>query len=303
MGNTSYHKRIQRVLLYIEKHIDDPPSLEELADIAHFSPFHFHRIFKSLLGESVAAYVRRLALQKAAQQLSYTRNTITTIAFAAGYTSPEAFTRAFRSAFGTSPSHYRRQGGSSAFSLKAEVEHYPFYHTTPEALPVDVKIKKFEPVLVASVRYVGPYDLCGSAWGRLCEILGPTGLFADQNLVAYGVGYDDPDVTPAAKCRMDVCIALPKGIDAGSPQLAGVLQSTEVFTQVLGNGGEYACVLIKGPYSLLHPAYRSLFGEWLPQSGREPDESVGFEAYYNDPGQTPPEELLSEIFVPLKPVA
>lgn len=78
------------------------------------------------------------------------------------------------------------------------------------------------------------------------------------------------------------------------------MQTTELFTQYVG-GGEHACVLVKGPYTLLHPAYRSLFGEWFPQSGREPGDGMGFEAYYNDPGSTPPEELLMEIFIPLKP--
>ncbi|MDR2945666.1 MAG: AraC family transcriptional regulator [Candidatus Adiutrix sp.] len=299
-GNT-YQKRIQRVLRHIEKRAGAMPSLEELAAVAHFSPFHFHRVFKSLVGESVAAYVRRLALQNAAQHLSYYQESVTDIAFDAGYESPEAFTRAFRSAFGVSPSQYRKQGGSPAFAIKAEAAPYHFYHTNPEVYPVKVQVKTVEPALVASLRHIGAYDACEPAWERLCEILRPAGL-CQEGATVYGVCYDDPDTTPAEKCRMDVCLTLPKGVDANTPALAGLLQTTELFTQHIGNGGEYACVLIKGPYSLLHPAYRSLFGEWLPQSGREPGDSIGFEAYYNDPAQTPPEELLSEIFIPLKPL-
>lgn len=164
---------------------------------------------------------------------------------------------------------------------------------------MDVKVKVFKPVLAACLRHVGPYDSCGPAWGQLCGLLGPAGLLAAEG-TAYGISYDNPDTTPIEKCRMDVCFTLPEGVDANTPALAKLLQTTELFTQHIGNGGEYACVLIKGPYSLLHPAYRSLFGEWLPQSGREPGDSAGFEAYYNDPTTTPPEELLSEIFIPLK---
>ncbi len=275
--------------------------MDELAAVAHFSPFHFHRVFKSMVGESVAAYVRRLALQNAAQRLSYSRDSIISIALDAGYESPEAFTRAFRSAFGVSPSQYRKQGGSPTFSIKAEVARYPFYHTNPEVCPVEVQVKTVEPFLIVSLRHVGSYDACGPAWERLCSLVYPAGV-CTMNEVAYAICHDDPDTTPAEKCRMDVSLALPTGVDANTPALATLLQSTELFTQHLGNGGEYACVLIKGPYSLIHPAYRSLYGEWLPQSGREPDNSMGFEAYYNDPTQTPPEELLSEIFVPLKPL-
>ena len=299
--NNSYQKRIQRVLQHIERNSDSMPSLDELAEVAHFSPFHFHRVFKSMVGESVAAYMRRLVLQKAAQRLSYSRDSIIAIAFDAGYESPEAFTRSFRFAFGLSPSRYRKQGGSPVFSIKTEVADFPFYHTNPEAIPVEVKVKNVEPVLVAAIRHIGPYDLCGSAWSRLCEILCPAGFCAEDR-VAFGIGYDDPDTTPAEKCRMDVCLTLPKGVDANTPELTKLLQASELFTQYVGNGGEYACVLIKGPYSLIHPAYRSLYAEWLPQSGREPGDSKGFEAYYNDPTSTPSEELLTELFVPLKPL-
>lgn len=301
-SNNAYQKRIQRVLHYIDSHCDSTPSLAELAGIANFSPFHFHRVFKSLVGESVAAYTRRLALQKAAQRVSYSRDSITVIGLDAGYESPEAFTRAFRSAFGISPSQYRKKGGSPVFSIKTDVAQYPFYHTNPELAPMDVTVKTFTPVLVASVRHVGPYEECHPTWQRLFELICPAGLFT-QDATAYGISYDDPDTTPVEKCRMDVCITLPKGVDANTPELAQLLQTTELFTQHIGNGGEYACVLIKGPYSLLHPAYRSLFSEWLPQCGREPGDSIGFEAYYNDPSHTPPEELLSEIFIPLKPLA
>ena len=300
-GNNSYQKRIQRVLRHIERRPDSMPSLDELAGVAHFSPFHFHRVFTSMVGESVAAYVRRLALQKAAQRLSYSRDSVTGIAFEAGYDSPEAFARSFRAAFGVSPSQYRKKGGSPVFSVKTDVARYPFYHANPEVSPVEVTVKIMKPVLAAALRHVGPYDSCGPAWGRLCEILCPAG-FCAQDAVAYGVSYDDPDTTPAEKCRMDVCLTLPEGVDADTPALAELLRTTELSTQYIGNGGEYACVLLKGPYSLLHPAYRSLFGEWLPQSGREPGDSMGFEAYYNDPNRTPPEELLSEIFIPLKPL-
>lgn len=301
MDNASYQKRMQRVLLHIEKNLDATPSLEELAGVACFSPFHFHRLFKSLVGESVAAYVRRLRLERAAHQVSYSTASVLDMALDAGYESPEAFTRAFRAAFGVSPSHYRKHGGCLQFSLKKDVGPYPFYHANPEVLPVDVQIKHVPPILVACLRHVGPYDSCGPTFGRLCGMLGEAGLCGPET-VAYAISYDDPDTTPTEKLRMDVCVSLPQDVDVHSPALAKLLQTTELFTQGLG-GGEYACLLIKGPYTLLHSAWRSLYCQWLPQSGREPGDSMGFEAYYNDPMNTPPDELLSEIFIPLKPQA
>lgn len=163
---------------------------------------------------------------------------------------------------------------------------------------MEIKLKVVEPVLVAALRHVGPYSECGPTFGRLYELLGAAGL-CSADTVAYGVYYDDPEVVPAETCRMDVCAALPQGVDATTPALAQLLQSTDLLIQHLGNGGEYASILVKGSYSLLPSAWRHLF-EWLPSSDREPDHSMGFEAYYNDPCDTPPEELLTEIFLPLK---
>ena len=70
----------------------------------------------------------------------------------------------------------------------------------------------------------------------------------------------------------------------------------------IGGLGDYAEIEVKGPYSLLHPAYRSLYREWLPQSGREPDDNPGFEIYYNSPHHTAPQDLRTGIFIPLKPL-
>ncbi len=114
----SYQDRLRLVLQHIEGNLDTPPSLEELSRIACFSPYHFHRIFTAMMGESVAAYVRRLLLQRAAAHLSYSGEAITTVALVAGYDSLDAFTRAFRAAFGASPSVYRRNGGSLAAAAR-----------------------------------------------------------------------------------------------------------------------------------------------------------------------------------------
>lgn len=298
----SYQERITRVLLHIENHMDDPPGLEDLARIACFSPFHFHRIFRAMTGESVAAYVRRLQLERAAQRLSYSRQSVTDIALAAGYDSVDAFTRAFRSCFGASPSDYRKAGGSAFEARIRSGGTEIFYHRTPEVAHVNVQIKKFSPITVAAMRHVGPYMECGTSWERFMGALAAHGIDPTQFRSAYSICHDDPDVTPPNKCRMELCVPLPAGLTSGSPEIAKLVGGTEVYLRTLGGDEDYAAVLIKGPYELLHPAYRSLYGEWLPQSGREPDAAPGFEAYLNCPETTAPEDLLTEIYIPLKAV-
>ena len=296
----TYQDRMHRVLRYIEDNLDNPPGLDELGRVACFSSCHFHRIFTAMVGESVAAYIRRLRLQRAAQQLKYSRRSVTEIAFDAGYERLEVFTRAYRAFFGVSPSDYRRSGRATALQGAEKPESAVFYHLNPEVFPVNVKIKTFPPVLVAALRHTGPYNECGPLWAKLCGALAPHNLI-NETSAAYSICHDDPDVTPAEKCRMEICVTLREGVTEQTPAIQDILRDSEIYLRHIGGGGEYAAVLVKGPYTLLHPVYRSLYGEWLPQSGREPDRSPGIEAYYNDPTVTAPDELLTEIFIPLEP--
>src|SRR5438132_744327 len=105
-----YLRRINRVIDYISAHLTDPLPLEKLARLAHFSPFHFHRIFRSLVGEPLHAFVRRLRLEKAVFQLAHgPEATLTDIALRCGFLSSSDFSRAFRQAYGFRPRDYSRE--------------------------------------------------------------------------------------------------------------------------------------------------------------------------------------------------
>lgn len=103
-----YYQRISKVLLYIQKHLYEPLELEHLANLAYFSPFHFHRVFRGMVGESLAEYVRRLRLEHAAGKLIQTKHSVTDIAFDTGYEALESFIRAFKARFGITPHKYRK---------------------------------------------------------------------------------------------------------------------------------------------------------------------------------------------------
>ena len=133
----------------------------------------------------------------------------------------------------------------------------------------------------------------------LCGALAANGLLSGES-VAYGVSYDNPDITSPQKCRMDACVSLPPHLTEDSPELSSLLQHDEIILRHVGANQEYAVLLVRGSYALLHPAYRSLFGLWFPQSGREPFNDPGFEIYLNSPHSTPEEDLLTEICIPLK---
>src|SRR5581483_703519 len=164
----AYKERILRVLVYIQDHLDEAISLEELAALAHFSPHHFHRIFRGMVGESVMEHIRRLRLERAAHRLKFTDQPITRIAFEAGYETHEAFTRAFGAIFGTSPSHFREKHRSLPFPQVPSGIHYQVdgrlddYRDVPEERPLlDVHVVSFPATRVAFLRHLGSYSEVG----------------------------------------------------------------------------------------------------------------------------------------------
>ncbi|MBU0691463.1 AraC family transcriptional regulator [bacterium] len=285
----SYDERILRVQLFIQKHLYEKLTAEQLASEANFSPFHFQRIFSGMVGESLMEYIRRLRLDKAAFNLIYQEDSITQIAFDAGYDSHEAFTRAFRVQFGESPQQFRRDRSSFiAQRLLENSKHFNVTLAKPGGKQMEAKIEKMKPMKVAFVRHVGPYNQCEAAWGKLC---GNPAVQKElgQNTAYIGICYDDPDITAAGKIRYDACATV-------SEQFEPV---NGIETQVI-EGGDYVVLIHHGSYDGLHDKYRWLYGEWLPGSGREAKSAPSLEIYDKHGDMSKPEELITRICVPLK---
>ncbi|MHC4942421.1 MAG: AraC family transcriptional regulator [Planctomycetota bacterium] len=290
-----YKARMLRVLLHIQDNLDCDLSLDELAGVAHFSPYHFHRIFSGMLGESVKGHIRRLRLERAAGRLKRERTPVTQIAFEAGYEIHEAFTRAFKTMHGVSPSEFRAQKNITLPGKTPSGVHFQeggglsdFEIAFSGGEKMDVKIKKIEPIRVAFVRHIGPYDQCGSAWESLCTFMGPKGLIG-PGAAFIGVCHDDPEVTPPEKIRYDACITVDDGFEPEG----------DVGVQILA-GGDYAVTTHFGPYTELNETYAKLYGQWLPNHGKSLRSSPCFEFYLNDPESTDPEDLVTDIYAPLE---
>jgi len=160
-----YQARMLRVLVHIQQNLDAPLPLEELASIALFSPFHFHRIFRGLIGESVKEHVRRLRLERAAHRLRHTGQQITEIGLDAGYQTLESFTRAFHRMFSQSPSEFRARHGVVAYGPAPSGVHFvaesvleSFTPARGKAIPLEVRIEHLPEMRVAFARHTGPYE-------------------------------------------------------------------------------------------------------------------------------------------------
>ncbi|MED3976045.1 AraC family transcriptional regulator [Priestia megaterium] len=103
----NYVTCIQRTLDYIEENLETQITLEKLAEIACFSPFHYHRVFQAMIGESVMDYVRKRRLTRAAERLFFTNEKVIDIALDVGFHYQESFNRAFKKFYDVSPKQYR----------------------------------------------------------------------------------------------------------------------------------------------------------------------------------------------------
>lgn len=274
-----YARRMDSVLEYIQGHLDEELPLDLLAKSACFSPFHFHRIFSGMVGESVKAYIRRLRLERAAVMLKNTDAAVTTIAFDAGFEAHESFSRAFRGMFGLSPLGFRK---ASKVDIEEKQIKYWKEITMKAAI---VTLKEME---VIFVRHTGPYNLCGSAWETLCQWAAPKGLL-QPGITMLGLSYDDPQVTPPDKLRYDACLEITDPIDADVPIGRKVIKA-----------GSYAMVTHFGPYDNLTDSYAQLCGQWIPQNGHEIDDRPCVEIYQNNPEDTDPADLITDIYIPVR---
>ncbi|KQT97453.1 AraC family transcriptional regulator [Rhizobium sp. Leaf453] len=274
-----YEQRLRRVSAYIHDHLDEELDLDRLSAIACLSPHHWHRIYRAVHGETLAATVKRLRLHRAAGDLVSTTLSVEEIARRTGYPNLQSFNRIFKSVFGMPPALYRRDGS-----------HTVFQSTNGKGLGgmYDVTMKTIAPRELIGVSHTGSYMGVGRAFETPGGTLQARQLFR-PDMKMIGVYLDDPDLVPEDKLRSFACVTGGVDVPAKAPLVHRQL-----------DGGDYAVLRHKGPYADMHKAYQWLYGEWLPISGRAVRDTVVFEEYINNPRDAAPTELLTDIYLPLK---
>jgi AraC family transcriptional regulator len=278
-GWIDYDERLRRVLSYIHDHLEEDIDVARLAEVACLSPYHWHRIYRAIRGETLAATVKRLRLHHAAGRLANTDMGLEEIAARAGYGSVHAFTRAFGAAFGMPPAAFRKTGS-----------HTQFMETGGDTLMTEhpVEIKEFKAMRLATLPHTGQYMEIGKAFDQLFGWFGSRGLLSGSTR-SIGLFFDDPDSVAEAELRSRAGI-----------EVAADFQMVPPLEEFVTLAGPYAVLTHKGPYANMKSAYSWLYGVWLPSSRREPADAPCLERYLNMPGQVPPTELLTEICLPLR---
>ena len=287
-----YEQAVQRTIDVIVANLDEALDLETLASAAAMSPFHFHRMFRGMVGETPLELVRRLRMERAARQVLANDRPITQIAFDAGYETHESFTRAFRVWYLTSPSGFRHRNRARTEIVAPSGVHFGdaaghrFVARDSGGRDMTVEIKQMPEMRVATVRHVGPYNLIPQAFEKLGQIVDHLGVFTRPGTKMVAIYHDDPDSTPPEQLRSDAGLVVPEG-----------LALPEGLGEERIPGGRYASTTHVGPYEQLGDVWARFFGEWLPASGHRLGPGVSYEIYRNTPAEVPKKDLITDLFI------
>jgi AraC family transcriptional regulator len=236
---------------------------------------------KAYTGEPVGVYIIRVRVETAAKLLRYSEMSVGEIAYRVGYDTPSSLSKVFRMFYSISPIEYRN---NKNYTIMKPVQ-------LNENLNLKApKILTLEPKQAIYLKLTGNYqtlDFSG-AWNRLWQFVKENKLFS-AGIEHIAIYHDDPKVTEESKLRTDVCLVLPRKAEPKG----------EIGVKTI-EGGKYAMFLYTGSYEHLGAVYDTIYAKWLPESGQKLRDCHCFEKYINNPGNTPPEKLKTEIYVPVE---
>ncbi|GGI57817.1 AraC family transcriptional regulator [Winogradskyella haliclonae] len=276
-----YQEQLNTVVDYIHNHLDSKIDIKHLAELSHFSPFHFHRITRALLGEPIGAYITKTRLETAAKMLRYSTSSIEEIAYNVGFETPSSLSKAFKNHFGISPSEHRTKKQSV---LK-----------TTNSMKTKLNIKRPK-ILNLEDQKCLYYSMQGDyktldyplAWQKLWGEIKAQKLFT-KGIQMLGLPHDDPNVTEPNKTRYDACLIIHKDAKPNG----------DVGLKTL-KGGKFAMFLYQGSYKYFAEVYDFMFNDWLLQTDYELRDAPVRERYISNPERVAEEKLKTEFYIPIK---
>ena len=277
------HEKIQRVLRYIHDNLEEKHTIQNLAEIGHLSPYYFHRLIRMYLDEPIGTYIKRIRLETGYRRLWFTRDSITDIAYSLGYESHSAFSKAFLQHFNESPTSVRNR--FHEFILRDKDYQKSDYLLSE--VPQTTHISSYFTAYIFIISSYGSQKMIDS-WDTLRMYSCRNG-YTTEDTKWMGMCMDDPRITAGNNHRYQACISL--------NTLTPVKEENIYFRTF--EGGKYYSFIHKGPYDKLIYSMRYITGQWLFDSGIELREAQLVENYLNNPHEVPPEELLTEILLPV----
>ncbi|MGE0078996.1 MAG: GyrI-like domain-containing protein [Bacteroidales bacterium] len=300
-----YIYRINKVVDYIENNLDNDLSLEKLAEVANFSPYHFHRIFSVFMSETLSDFIKRIRVEKAASMLLTDQNrSISEVAAICGYNSLSVFCRNFKDRFKTSAQEFRNsweiensknsQTNSKTDKLITTSSKYVCDVNSSKTrrfkMKKNVEIKEMPAMNVIYCRHVGQFNQIGKAYDKLFRWAGARGLLQFPETKGITYYHDDPKVTNIEKLRQSACITVKKDVktegEIGKMTIPGgkyFVSHFEINEMEFQDAWDSTCL-------------------WLSESGYQPTDESPYELYHNNHEEHPEKKFIVDICIPVKPL-
>ncbi|QJD83258.1 AraC family transcriptional regulator [Cohnella herbarum] len=302
MNKSNYVDRINNVFVLIENKLNDKLTLDSMAEAAHFSKYHFSRVFTAMVGMTPLAYLTKARLDKSIHYLADAQKTILEISILCGFESASNFNAAFKKQFNKTPSEVRKNlnkdSNISLFlgNMQEDESNSSRYDESIKnnflrrIWQMNVSIKELPEYEIAFVRHIGSYLDTYKAWQKLGEWTSKHLLYPPEQYF-IGISLDNPNVTEENECRYDACVTLPYSFIKDN--------NSDVQIRKLP-GGLYGLYNFYDTIDKLGIVYQSIFGQWLPNSEFDPDDRDCLEFCMNNPFEDPEGKAKVDLYIPIK---
>lgn len=296
-----YIKRINNIFCFIDDNLDQELTLETIANIGFYSPFHLHRIFKAITNETINEYITRKRIEKTASILLHKREiTISELSLQYGFNSNSSFTRTFKKFYGINPTEFRKSNPNKFSKIgKVQskngqeigiVEEYICNinnHKNWIKMKAKIEIKEMPKLDLAFITQIGPNGM-ENAYTKLIKWATPKGLLENEKLKIVTIYHDSFKITEPDKVRMSACISLKEKVDV----------SGEIGLTTIEKG---KCIV--GHFEIrineFEKSWTSLF-IWMSENGYKKADRNPYEIYYNDFNKHPEKICIVDFCIPIE---
>ncbi len=300
--NTKVVTRIGKAITYIEEHLHEKLVLNDIATKAHFSPFHFHRLFTVVTGETLNNFIIRKRIEKSASFLLHKNNfTITEVSEKTGFTSLSSFSRTFKKFYGLSPLEFKESSPDKFSKISKEESKNGQVITLFEQyicnvnnslnwlkMNANTEVKIVPEMQLAYISLQGNIDLIGNVYNRLMQWAYPKGLMQQDDLRMVTIYHDSPKITDLNHLRMSACMTLNRRVETEGEVNLRILPDTK-------------CVV--SPFEIgldeFQKAWESSF-VWMSEKGYKKADQAPFGIYYNNPEEHPERKCIVDICIPIE---
>ncbi|WP_299485922.1 AraC family transcriptional regulator [uncultured Allomuricauda sp.] len=297
---TDYKNRINRVFEYIDENLHGDLSLNTISEVAFFSPYHFHRVFKFITGETLNQYVTRRRIEKSALDLLHKTIPTTEIAHKFGFSQVSAYTRAFRKYYNVSPTEFRKQNPNRFSKIRQlnskNGQNYPdsekyicIINNLKNWIEMHAKIeiKEIPELNAAGVTHIGMNGV-ETAFEKIIHWATPKDLLQDPEARLGRVFYDSAKVTALDKVRMSIFLLTKKPFETdGEINRLTINKSKCIVGRFEITPNEF------------EKAWTGLF-VWMNENGYKKSPENPFEIYHNDFREHPENKFIVDLYIPVE---